>query len=377
MKPLIFLHTLDITLDGGVERVVCNMANYFIRHDYRVTILSTFQQNNRLKYDFDNRITFYYVFPHVSFDNWKKKNVFIKGQLLQRYSISFSIARRIYKYIDNNTCQSDKKVILCNDYLHVPFYGHKNTTLIGIDHSRYPYGSTRGFMHWLRTFYVHNALNIVTTLNPDEKGKWESLGRPVFVIPNFLPNNEALKEHNDNRQKTILSIGRMNTEQKGFDRLIDAYSLIAKKHQDWKLKIFGSGCFQKKYIDKVTELGLNQYIEIHDFTSDPFREYTNASIYAMCSREEGFPMVLLEAGCQGLPIISYDIQFGPRTLIKDTVTGYIVPDGDKVKFAESLEKLMIDEKLREKMSEEILKDIPARFSEKVIMDKWIKIINSI
>lgn len=159
--------------------------------------------------------------------------------------------------------------------------------------------------------------------------------------------------------------------------MIEAYSLIAAKHPDWKLNIYGSGCFQMEYRKLINDLNMQNYIEIFDFTKNPLAVYQTVSIYAMCSREEGFPMVLLEAGCQGLPIISYDIQFGPRTLIKDTVTGYIIPDGNKEKFARSLEKLMNDDNLREKMSENIRKDIPARFSEDVIMDKWIKLINAI
>ena len=179
------------------------------------------------------------------------------------------------------------------------------------------------------------------------------------------------------QKKVVVSLGRMNTNQKGFDRLIEAYSLIAAKHPEWKLNIYGSGCLQKEYRQLINDLNMQDFIEIFDFTKNPLAVYQTASIYAMCSRDEGFGMVLLEAGSLGVPLVAYNVEFGPRSIIKNSVTGYIVPDGDKVKFAESLEKLMNDEKLREKMSEEILKDIPARFSEKVIMDKWIKIINSI
>ena len=97
----------------------------------------------------------------------------------------------------------------------------------------------------------------------------------------------------------------------------------------------------------------------------------------MSSREEGFGMVLLEAGNYGLPLVAYDVEFGPRTIIQEGKTGYVIPDGDSEAFSKALEKLMNDSQLREKMSMEIRKDIPERFSEKVIIDKWIKIINTL
>lgn len=117
-------------------------------------------------------------------------------------------------------------------------------------------------------------------------------------------------------EKNNFKHGQNEYRTKGFDRLINAYSLIAKCYPEWKLKIFGSGCYQNKYKQMVKDRQLESFITISDFTSYPINEYQKASIYAMCSREEGFAMVLLEAGIYGLPLVAYDVEFGPNVIIK-------------------------------------------------------------
>lgn len=368
---------MDMTLDGGVERVVSNLANSFSKRGYRADIISLFKANENIKYHLDERIKVKYLFANLSFASWHKR-LFVKSNLYWRYRLALKFTDKLYRYIDSELSDGETAVVMWNTYQITPLYRHRNVHIIGLDHSRYPFGNiVKGLRHKLHTYMV-SKFDVVTTLNEDEVDKWRTIGRPVYVMPNYLPDSGilAVSKIND-RKKVVVSLGRMNTNQKGFDRLIEAYSLIAEKHPDWKLNIYGSGCLQKEYRQLINDLNMQDFIEIFDFTKNPLAVYQTASIYAMCSRDEGFGMVLLEAGCLGVPLVAYNVEFGPRSIIKNSVTGYIVPDGDKVKFAESLEKLMNDDNLREKMSENIRKDIPTRFSEEVIIDKWIKIINSI
>lgn len=368
---------MDITLDGGVERVVSNMANSFSKRGYCTDIISLFKANENIKYHLDERIKVKYLFDNLSFVSWHN-SLLVKSNLYWRYKLALKFTNKLYHYIDSELSEGETAVVMWNSYQITPLYRHRNVHIIGLDHSRYPFGNiVKGLRHKLHTYMV-SKFDVVTTLNEDEVGKWRTIGRPVYVMPNYLPDSGILAVPKiKDREKVVISLGRMNTNQKGFDRLIEAYSLIAAKHPDWKLNIYGSGCFQKEYRKLINDLNMQNYIEIFDFTKNPLAVYQTASIYAMCSREEGFGMVLLEAGCLGVPLVAYNVEFGPRSIIKNSVTGYIVPDGDKVKFAESLEKLMNDDNLREIMSENIRKDIPTRFSEEVIIDKWIKIINSI
>jgi hypothetical protein len=77
------------------------------------------------------------------------------------------------------------------------------------------------------------------------------------------------------------------------------------------------------------------YLELPEIMSQ-------ASIFVLTSRFEGFPMVLLEAMTIGLPVVSYDCPTGPSELIVDGRNGYLVPNGDAETFAERLSDLMQD-----------------------------------
>lgn len=373
-KTNIILLLENIDYDGGVERVVCNMANSFIKNENNeVTIMSIFKNKNSPQYNIDKRIKIDSLNLSDSAQSYIN-NFMIKSSLLIRLKLNKDIADKLYQKLNKDI----KYYILCNSYLFSPLYRSKNTKLIGIDHSRFPYNLKENkFIHYVRTLNVRQ-MDIITTLNNDELEKWKSFGKPTFVMPNFIPQNMIPNSNQYiHKEKTILSMGRMNTNQKGFDRLIDAYALIAKKYPEWTLKIFGSGYLQKEYKQKVKELDLENNIIISDFTKDPIIEYQKSSIYAMCSREEGFSMVLIEAGVYGNPLVSYDIEFGPKTIIKNEETGYIIPNNNKVAFAEALEKLMTNETLRTSMSIAVSEDIKNRFSEKTIISKWEKIIKSI
>lgn len=376
MKKHLFLLTTDITLDGGVERVVCNLANSFTRHNYDVDIISIFKSDNDVKYTVDNLVTVKYLFEEESYASFMRHVPLSKIQLIWRYLLAIKFTHPLYKYICSVLKPGQKGIILCNSYLITPLYRHKDIKIIGLDHSRYPFQNlTKGYKHWLHTYMVRK-FDIITTLNVDELSKWKTLGKPVVVMPNFIPVNENRGE-NVIREKTVLSLGRMNTPQKGFDRLIEIYAKIALKHSDWTLKIFGSGKYQPTYIKQINDLNLQNYIKIYDFTESPDLEYKKASIYAMTSREEGFGMVLLEAGLSGLPLIAYDVEFGPKTIIKDGETGFVIQNGDTNAFACALEKLMVDNELRSRMSASVKEDIKNRYSENIIMERWINLINTL
>lgn len=377
MKHHIFLFTMDITLGGGVERVVVNMANSFSKRKYKVNVISLFESGCGIKYNIDSKVKVKYLFRNLSFLTWRD-GLLLKSNLYWRYLLSAKFTSRMYSYIDSELEEGETAIVLWNSYLITPLYRHCNVHIIGLDHSRYPFGNmTKGLRHAIHTYMIRN-FDLVMTLNADELDKWKTIGKPVYVMPNYIPNESNYTEMSlPNRPKAVLSMGRMNTSQKGFDRLIEAYSLIATKHPDWKLQIYGCGCLRQDYICMVKNLEMQNYIEILDFTQNPKLAYQSASIYAMCSREEGFPMVLLEAGSQGLPIVAYDVEFGPKAIIQEGKTGYVISNGDKEAFAKALEKLMDNPILRHRMSEEIRKDISKRFSENVIMDKWINIINSL
>jgi len=147
----------------------------------------------------------------------------------------------------------------------------------------------------------------------------------VDVLPNAVTGLEAapLTTH---EAKVVVSAGNL-VHRKGFDLLIDAWRVVDAQHPDWELRIFGDGPLRHDLAAKVSEAGLRGRVRLMGPTDELRRELASASLFALSSRGEGMPMVLLEAmGC-GLPAVSFDCQTGPAELIDDERTGVLVPPG--------------------------------------------------
>ncbi len=76
---------------------------------------------------------------------------------------------------------------------------------------------------------------------------------------------------------------------------------------------------------QINALGLTHQISLHPFTNDITSAYASAAFYVMSSRQEGFPLVLIEAMRCGLPCVSFDCPSGPREIITDGRDGILVP----------------------------------------------------
>jgi len=84
---------------------------------------------------------------------------------------------------------------------------------------------------------------------------------------------------------------------------------------------------------------------------------------------EGLPMVLLEAMACGLPIVSFDCEWGPREVILNERNGFLVPVGDYSKLASKINLLIENPQLRNEMSDEAVK-ISKKYDIAKVMLQW-------
>lgn len=159
-------------------------------------------------------------------------------------------------------------------------------------------------------------------LTKEDKEQWKNLDN-VRVIPNFikkLPNRKA-----ELRNKRVISVGRADF-QKGFDMLIDAWSIVSKNFPDWILTIIGGGD-KASLQNQINKLCLSDSIKLLPPNPDIEEEYLDSSLYVMSSRFEGLPLVLLEAMSFGLPIVSFNCPCGPKDILKPDFSS-LVDSGD-------------------------------------------------
>jgi glycosyltransferase involved in cell wall biosynthesis len=162
-------------------------------------------------------------------------------------------------------------------------------------------------------------------------------------IPNTV-NGLAL-ETADLDAKVVLAAGRL-TGQKGFDLLIRAWSRVADEHPDWRLRIHGRGQARAALKALIAELDLAGSVELRGGAHDLGARMREASVYALSSRFEGFPLVLLEAMGQGMAVVAFDCPTGPGDVIEDGRNGLLVPHKDVDALAASLLEMIEDDGLR-------------------------------
>ena len=80
-------------------------------------------------------------------------------------------------------------------------------------------------------------------------------------------------------------------------------------------------------------------------------------------------MVLIEAMMCGLPVVAFDCPYGPRAIIEDGKTGYIISYEDDAMFVEKLSYLIEHPEVRERMGN-AAKESVKKFSQEEIMNKW-------
>ncbi|MBX7545498.1 glycosyltransferase family 4 protein [Helicobacter turcicus] len=348
----ILLTANDITIGGGLERVVCNLANAFNELGFNVEILSFYNSGGGgCKFDLDSNIklTFYEA----------KFNVHSKNFILKAFTKTIY---RLFVAARLKALYKDKDFIIHNCYFY-PLFKNKKTKYIKIKHSDFKNTYT----------YKDKIFDALVVISLKEMQLWQKKFNNVYYIPNFMPT--LAKQETNTRTKTLLSIGRMSEDDiKGFARLIEIWSLLSgeKDFKEWKLVIVGEGEFKPKLEALIKQKGLSNCI-LKPFTKNIKEEYLNASIYCLSSYKEGLPTVLLEACSFALPCVAFDILTGPSDIIVDGKSGFLILDGDLKTYANKLKLLMSDESLRKNFGQNARQIVSEKFSKLKILEKWLEL----
>jgi glycosyltransferase involved in cell wall biosynthesis len=176
-------------------------------------------------------------------------------------------------------------------------------------------------------------------------------------------------------EPVVLAAGRL-THQKGFDRLIRAFAPVARRHPEWTLRICGSGNKRRGLRKLIRAQGLRDNVVLAGSIPDMSAEMENASLFALSSRFEGLPMVMVEAMSKGLPIVSFDCPTGPREVIDDGRSGILVADGDEDALGRAMLELIEDEERRRRYGAAALADAK-RYSLSEIGPRWEALLASL
>src|SRR6202041_273650 len=177
---------------------------------------------------------------------------------------------------------------------------------------------------------------------------------PWALDPDFdaLPISQSALPANFPSGRVILTVGRWqaNERYKGMDTLITALPRLLHEWTDLQLVAVGDGD-DREWLEQIAKSsGVQGHVHFYTGLSNAELAacYSACEIFALPSRGEGFGLVYLEAMARGKPVIG-GAHGGAPEVIEDGVTGYLVPHGDAAQLATSIETLLSDPAMAQKM----------------------------
>jgi len=197
----------------------------------------------------------------------------------------------------------------------------------------------------------------------------------IPIVPNpiniefFKPNPAVKKE--DFR---VLYVGRLEF-RKGVHLLIRAIPQVLEKIPQAKFIFIGNDCGMKNYLlNKISEFGIKDSVEFIDQVprENLISYYQQSALCVVPSLWENHPYVILEAMACGKPVIATDIGGIPE-IIKDKISGILVPPGSVLSLADSIIELLNDKKMQETLGRNARKYIEDRYGLKEVMQSTLNI----
>lgn len=377
MKILLSLIGNTIGTTGGVEKVLCNMANAMVARGHEVTILAFENKEGKPFFYLDERVHFlnlgighklsHFLFNITSFYFNKDKKEF-KRLLTDCNQIANIIGEKIKSIkTDILITFEQRSEVLFKEFIDL------NIPIITMFHFNY-----ENVLRNKQLYYIYEKSDCLQVLTQhDLKETRKLIKSPEIVwIPNAVPQSEKQAKFDI---KTIITVGRIDNIHKRQHLLIEAFKLLNDRYPEWTLDIYGDTSFNTKYYNKCCELikkyNLADKVRFYGITKDVESVLLNSSIFAFPSTSEGFGLALAEGMSAGLPAIGYKNCPAVNELIKDGKTGFLCDDGVEP-LAEALDKLMRDKDLCIRMGRDAKADM-AQFAPEKIWNQWEELMKKL
>ena len=211
--------------------------------------------------------------------------------------------------------------------------------------------------------FAASRASFVSSPSPDLSARLAALGADparIGIVPNtveagfcdMVTDEDAAAVRNrlgvPEGARIVLAMGRM-VHVKGFSYLLEAYARVAGEFPDTVLVLAGGGTLQEELRALADSLGIGRRVIMPGaVTREEVPVYFRAaelfvvpSIRHESGAVDGLPVVVPEAMAAGLPIIASDVG-GIPVLVRDSLTGVLVPERDPSALADALCRLLAD-----------------------------------
>jgi glycosyltransferase involved in cell wall biosynthesis len=351
---------------GGAERVITELAEFLVAKDYPVTLVT-------LEGDREDHYRLSPDVRRVRLDIMWESSGFVEsiaGMLRRlrviRRAVRTSGADVVVSFVD----MTNIRVLLALIGTRIPVIIAERT-----DPRRHQIGSAWDKLR--RRSYPFAARLVVQTAGVAAWARTWLPADKVEIVPNAVrspsvgTNRPAGLPHGN----IVMGMGRLSHE-KGFDRLLQAYHDSGLFEKGWFLVILGEGPQRYNLSVLAERLGITDRFLLPGLQVNPDAWLRHADIFALTSRYEGFPNVLIEAMQCARACIAFACDSGPADLIQHQHDGWLVPADDVPAFAEALRVLADNSILRQTLGESAT-EISNRLTGDAVYGQWQAICDEV
>lgn len=210
--------------------------------------------------------------------------------------------------------------------------------------------------------------------------------KPITVIPNAVDDGpqitpserDALRKQiaGESDCPIIISVGRLIVE-KGFEDLLNAFSVVHASHPSAFLAIVGSdttGDYKDVLEQKIKDLCLSDHVKLLGWRTDVPSLLLASDIFVLASHWEGLPIAVLEAMTAGLPVVATDVSDNAWAIDSAGVT---VPPRQPEMLADAMAKLLDEPGRCKALGKAAQVRIKQNFSPAIWFDKIITVYQSL
>lgn len=346
--------------NGGIGRVTSILVNEMVKNsEYELFVLG-YSRIKKEDYEIDSNI-------HKSYLLNEKTNM--------TKAILCGAIKKLRKYLADNAIDILVSCGVILSFLSISSCKGLKTKCISWEHSSMFIGNKDFRMQAIIRRYAakKSNLNVVLTnkTRDDYIKKYNIAEKRIVRIYNPVDPLVYRSNSYDSSSKYIISVGRLSYQKK-IEDVIKAGVKVFADYGDWEWHIYGDGEEKEKLQSLIEENNLQNNIFLKGRVSNIYDLYGKYAFIVMTSRYEGFPMTLLEAAGNRLPMISYDIDTGPSEIIRDGDNGYLIEADNIDELTKKIEDLIDNDKTRKSMSESSF-NTALKFQLQEIVDEWDKI----
>lgn len=346
---------------GGAERVMLNLAEYFVSKGYKVDLILAKYEGQLIDF----------VPDKVRVIELEKRSWFITGMYMLKLPVSNwisiakivlcdspSVFRRLESFVDY--LRNDRPAVVLSTLngvnitsliaksiakVNTKFYVRQAIFLSQHAHEAKDYFNSKLMPILLRKWYpiadgvisVSKVMSEDLIVNADlDRSCVTTIYNPLNLeyIDNSIKDVVDDPFFIDAGCPIIVSAGRL-VEQKDYPTLLIAVKNVMQK-RNVRLLVLGGGPELARLERLCSELLLDDYVKFLGRVSNPYKYISRSDVFVLCSMFEGMPNVLLEALACQCNIVSTDCPSGPSEILENGEYGTLVPVGSVEDLTEAI-----------------------------------------